>query len=146
MEKMAQDHPVNTGRIERRLVVKDRSVRLDPIPPSTAPSRQVGDVSPLKAEIAEALFEVHRLEAIVEDLAVVVARVGRVTSGIGDVEDRLDHLEKTFGRERTAMRGLTGPPVESRRDRTHNGSRENGVFDAEAVGNALRDPVCRGGR
>ena len=93
---MAQGRPVNTGHSERRLDVKDRSVRPGPIPPSNGPNRQVSDVGLLKAEVAEALFEVHRLEAIVEDLAVVVARVGRVTGGIGDVEDRLDHLEKTF--------------------------------------------------
>jgi hypothetical protein len=95
VEKMAQDHPVNTAPGGHGLVVHDRSQKPDS--PSRGPSRQVTDVTLLKAEVAEALFEVHRLEAVVEDLAVVVARVARVTNDIGDVEDRLDHLERTFG-------------------------------------------------
>jgi hypothetical protein len=58
---------------------------------------QVADSGRLRADVAEALFEVHRLEAIVEDLAVVVAHIGRTTVGIEDVKDRIDHLEHTFG-------------------------------------------------
>lgn len=94
---MAQDQSLNTGHIGHKAVVMDRSVRPARIPPLRKVHRQDADPSRLQADVAEALFEVHRLEAIVEDLAVVVARVGRVTGGIGDVEDRLDHLEHTFG-------------------------------------------------
>ena len=94
---MAQDQSLNTGRAERRPVVIDRSVSSDWIPTAKKRSQQVADSDRLKADLAEALFDLHRLEAIVEDLAVVVARVGRVTVGIGDAEDRLDHLEQTFG-------------------------------------------------
>jgi hypothetical protein len=70
--------------------------------------REVADSYRLKAEVAEALFDVHRLEEIVEDLAVVVARVGRVTVGIGDVAEHLDHLEQAFGTRAEAAR--SGPP------------------------------------
>ena len=77
---MAQGRPLTTG----------------PVPAARKPSRDGTDASRLKADVAEVLFEVQRLEAIVEDLAVVVCRVGRTTGGLGDVEDRLEHLERTF--------------------------------------------------
>ena len=67
-----------------------------PVPAAPKPSREGTDASRLKADVAEALFEVQRLEAIVEDLAVVLCRVGRTTGGMADVEDRLEHLERTF--------------------------------------------------
>jgi hypothetical protein len=77
---MAQGRPLTTG----------------PVPTGRKPSRDCTDASRLKADVAEALFEVQRLEAIVEDLAVVVCRVGRATGGMSDIEDRLEHLERTF--------------------------------------------------
>jgi histone H3/H4 len=80
---MAQDQSLTTG-----------SNRLRPV---RKVHREELDSSRLQTDVAEALFEVHRLEAIVEDLAIVVARVGRLTVGTGDIEDRLDHLERTFG-------------------------------------------------
>jgi histone H3/H4 len=94
---MAQDQSLNTGHIGHEVVVMDRSMRPDRFTTVRKVHRQEADSCRLQADVAEALFDVHRLEAIVEDLAVVVARVGRVTVGIGDVEDRLDHLERTFG-------------------------------------------------
>lgn len=93
---MAQDQSLNTGHIEHE-VVMDRSVRPDQFRPARQVHRQESNSCRLQADVAEALFEVRRLEAIVADLAVVVARVGRVTVGIGDVEERLYHLERTFG-------------------------------------------------
>jgi hypothetical protein len=90
---MAQDRSLN---ISHDVVVMNRSVRPDRFPPVRNVDRQKADSCRLQADVAEALFDVHRLEAIVEDLAVVVARVGRVTVGIGDIGDRLDHLERTF--------------------------------------------------
>jgi hypothetical protein len=97
MEKMAQDQSLNTFHIEPGPVARDEAVRPDRIVPARKRSHQGTDSCRLKADVAEALFEVHRLEAIVEDLAVVVARVGRVTGGIDEVEDRIDHLERNFG-------------------------------------------------
>jgi histone H3/H4 len=94
---MAQNRSLKTGHIGHESVAKDGSVKAGQFPPVRKVRRQEADSHRLQADVAEALFEVHRLEAIVEDLAVVVARVGRVTVGIGDVEDRLDHLDRTFG-------------------------------------------------
>ena len=96
-KRTAQYQSLNTGHIGREVVAMDGSVNPNQFPPVRKVPRPGADSHQLQAEVAEALFEVHRLEAIVEDLAVVVARVGRVTVGIGDVEDRLDHLERTFG-------------------------------------------------
>jgi hypothetical protein len=92
---MAQDQSLSS--VEREVGVMVRSVPPVRFPPLRNGNRQGADSSRLQADVAEALFEVHRLEAIVEDLAVVVAHIGRVTAGIGDVEDRLGHLERTFG-------------------------------------------------
>jgi len=94
---MAQNQPMNTGVIAHDQPVMNGSARPDRVPPARKPSRQVAASSRLNADVAEVIFDVHRLEAIVEDLAVVVARLGRVTGGIGDVEERLDNLERTFG-------------------------------------------------
>jgi hypothetical protein len=97
LEKMASDRTLTAGHIGHEVVVMDPSIKPDGLYPERKVHRREADACPLHTDVAEALFEVHRLEAIVEDLAVVVARVGRVTAGIGDVEDRLDHLERTFG-------------------------------------------------
>ena len=72
---MAQDQSLNTGCIDHGPAAMDRSIRPDRFPAKKR-SHQCGDSYRLKADVAEALFEVRRLEAIVEDLAVVVARVG----------------------------------------------------------------------
>ena len=104
---MAQDQPIRTcNQPDRR--VMNGSATPARIPIVGKRGREVADSYRLKAEIAEALFDVHRLEAIVEDLAIVVARVGRVTVGIGDVAEPLDHLEQAFGTRADAER--TGPP------------------------------------
>jgi hypothetical protein len=91
---MAQDQSLSS--VDHEVGVMVRSVTPNRFPPVRNGNRHGADSSRLQADVAEALFDVHRLEAIVEDLAVVVARLGRVTGGIGDVEDRLDHLERTF--------------------------------------------------
>jgi hypothetical protein len=95
---MAQDQPLNTDYTELDWPGISRSGRPTRNSPRSKRNRSVADSCRLEAAVAEALFDVHRLEAIVEDLAVVVARVGRVSGGIGDVEDRLDRLGQTFGK------------------------------------------------
>jgi hypothetical protein len=109
---MAQDQPVKNIQPDRRAM--NGSVMPTRIPIAGKRSREVADSYRLKADVAEALFGVHRLEAIVEDLAVVVARVGRVTAGIGNVSEHLDHLEQAFGTPAEAVR--PGPPDGCRKD------------------------------
>jgi hypothetical protein len=79
------------------MTMTDRSDRTDRIDATGRQGGHVLDAPRLRADVAEVLFDVHRLEAIVEDLAVVVVRLSRVDGGVGDIENRLDKLERTFG-------------------------------------------------
>ena len=100
---MAQDQALNSCAQQDR-PVKSRSVMSARIPMASKRGRHVAHSYRLESAVAEALFDVHRLEAIVEDLVVVVASLSRVTGGMGAVAERLDHLEQTFGARQEDVR------------------------------------------